>query len=290
MPPGTNTPSEPPPRGAIQSFQQAIMRDPDSLRELLEQWTFVLADPETPEVELETINRRVQLIAWGITDALVTIRRRLRALEAEGSGRGGAERARGAREWSFAAHPDVPETEVHTLAPVALSPVKNLTVLDLIHSRRSRHSIGTIRSYTLLNGMTVQFLAVRIRSTSSLSNNRTSNSSKKTTVHSPHRKISQTIKTPKQMPPQTNTSPQPPPGACHSFLLFIPANPDILRDLLELWVVVLGDPDTPDVELERIKANIDIIAWRLINELRTARRMRVLEAGGSGRGGAEQAR
>ncbi|KAG0640947.1 hypothetical protein HOY80DRAFT_1040461 [Tuber brumale] len=93
------------------------------------------------------------------------------------------------------------------------------------------------------------------------------------------------------MPHQTTTSPQDPSGVSQTFLGIIIANLDILRDLLRLWIIALVNPETPESGLQRIGADIDIIAWGLVKALDTIRRRRrALEAEGDGSGGAERTR
>ncbi|KAG0640942.1 hypothetical protein HOY80DRAFT_1040454 [Tuber brumale] len=98
MPHRTNTSPQPRHQGAHETFLRVIMTNPDELRELLEQWTVALANPETPEAEVRRINNNVDLVAWGLVNLRETVRARMRALEAEGYGRGGAARAREMRD------------------------------------------------------------------------------------------------------------------------------------------------------------------------------------------------
>ncbi|KAG0640954.1 hypothetical protein HOY80DRAFT_1040473 [Tuber brumale] len=65
------------------------------------------------------------------------------------------------------------------------------------------------------------------------------------------------------MPPQTRTSTQTLPGYNRSFL----------------QTFVLADPETPEAELLRIKADVDLISWDLADALDTSeRRVMILEA------------
>lgn len=84
--------------GAIQFFQHVFREYPEGLRELLELWTIVLEDPQTPVAERQRINSLVATIALALTEVLENVRARMRVLEEEGYGRGGPARARGARE------------------------------------------------------------------------------------------------------------------------------------------------------------------------------------------------
>ncbi|KAG0640945.1 hypothetical protein HOY80DRAFT_1040458 [Tuber brumale] len=83
---------------AAQYALEVLMTNPDCLRELLDTWTIILADPETPEAEVGMISAQVEFIARGLRDALGVTRMRMRVLEARGEGRGGSELARGERE------------------------------------------------------------------------------------------------------------------------------------------------------------------------------------------------
>jgi len=100
MPLEANTHSDPPPsREDIQYFQEALrIYQEAGLRELLELWTTVLADPETSVPERQRIHASVAVIAGSLTEVLQAVRARMRVLEEEGYGRGGAARARGGRE------------------------------------------------------------------------------------------------------------------------------------------------------------------------------------------------
>ncbi|KAG0640946.1 hypothetical protein HOY80DRAFT_1040459 [Tuber brumale] len=96
--PHQTTASPQPPSGVSPTFLEVIVANPNILRDLLRLWTIALADPEIPESGLKRIGADIDIIAWGLVKALDTIRRRRRALEAEGYGSGGAERTRGVRE------------------------------------------------------------------------------------------------------------------------------------------------------------------------------------------------
>jgi len=98
MPFQANTPPDPPPASrAIEFFQEVIRIYPEGLRELLELWTIVLADPQTPMADRQRINSLVAVIALALTEVLESVRARMRVLEGEGYGRGGPARARGGR-------------------------------------------------------------------------------------------------------------------------------------------------------------------------------------------------
>ncbi|KAG0640948.1 hypothetical protein HOY80DRAFT_1040462 [Tuber brumale] len=58
------------PTVAAQYALQVVMTNPDSLREQLDTWTIILADPETPEAEVGMICARVEFIGRGLRDAL----------------------------------------------------------------------------------------------------------------------------------------------------------------------------------------------------------------------------
>ncbi|KAG0135513.1 hypothetical protein HOY82DRAFT_600346 [Tuber indicum] len=85
MPPKTSTSPQPPP-GASRTFLRVIIANPYILRELLEIWGAFLADPETPEAEIQRIMEHVDFIIWGLTEELETVRRRIRVMEAEERG------------------------------------------------------------------------------------------------------------------------------------------------------------------------------------------------------------
>ncbi|KAG0640950.1 hypothetical protein HOY80DRAFT_1040464 [Tuber brumale] len=98
MPSPTSTPFQTSPTPAARSAMRDLLTNPNNLQDLLELWTIILSDPETPEAEVDMIGAQVDFIEWGLREALEAIRRRMRMLEAEGHGRGGAELARGERE------------------------------------------------------------------------------------------------------------------------------------------------------------------------------------------------
>ena len=98
MPLEANTPpGSPPSSRAIEFFQEVIRIYPQGLRELLELWTIVLADPQTPTADRRRINSLVAVIEIALTEVLETVRARMRVLEEEGHGRGGPARARDGR-------------------------------------------------------------------------------------------------------------------------------------------------------------------------------------------------
>jgi len=97
MPLEANTPPEPSPSPEdILCFGELLrVYQEEGLRELLELWTTVLANPETPIAERQRINSLVAVIALALTEVLHGVRARMRVLEEEGYGRGGPARARG---------------------------------------------------------------------------------------------------------------------------------------------------------------------------------------------------
>ncbi|PUU80821.1 hypothetical protein B9Z19DRAFT_1122966 [Tuber borchii] len=86
--------------GAVQFFQDVFRNCPELLRELLELWTIVLEDPQTPMAERQRINSLVATIELALREVLESAQARMRVLEEEGYGRGGPARVRGAREGS----------------------------------------------------------------------------------------------------------------------------------------------------------------------------------------------
>ncbi|KAG0135517.1 hypothetical protein HOY82DRAFT_536691 [Tuber indicum] len=98
MPNQTNTTPESPRPAGSHTFLRVLSTHPDELRALVEMWTVALADPETSAPELRRISANVHLVGWGLTELRETVRARMRVLEAEGYGRGGAALAREMRE------------------------------------------------------------------------------------------------------------------------------------------------------------------------------------------------
>lgn len=81
------------------------------------------------------------------------------------------------------------------------------------------------------------------------------------------------------------------PVAIQFFQLVFREYPESLRELLELWAIVLQDPQTPIAERQRINSLVAFIEQALMEVRENVRaRMRVLEEEGYGRGGPARAR